>query len=162
MQLKNIFSRQLTSALCHEVMTPLNSITNMSDLVNQSCSLMQQIIKPKRPNLSNSTDSNSFSSGSLSSSPSLNSRNKLEGADSKKLLMEVRKQAQSIRSLRSSSKLMNLMLCSQITSVKHGLRQLMLDFKPNGQSFESILREFLQPYQDQAKQSNLKVSLRIA
>lgn len=53
------------------------------------------------------------------------------------------------------------MICSQMTSVKHGLRQLTLNFESSGMTFESFMQDFMQPYNLQAKRKGIKVILKL-
>ena len=51
-----------------------------------------------------------------------------------------------VSQLQSSSKFMHLMLSSQMSSMKHGLKQLMLKQEPLEQPFAQMLTDFIKPY----------------
>ena len=44
-KMKSNFTKQLTATLCHEVMTPLNCIINISDILKISCDSFFQKLK---------------------------------------------------------------------------------------------------------------------
>lgn len=62
--------------------------------------------------------------------------------------------------MESSAKFMKLMLCSQVSKVKHSMRQLWLNLVPLEQPISAMFAQFLQPYQPQANQKGLKVTLK--
>jgi len=115
-KMKHTFSKQLTASLCHEIMTPLNSIINISD----------------------------FFVFNLAAGIRNEGKNEME----------------MVTQLQSSSKFMHHMLSSQMSSVKHGLKQLVLKLDPLGQPVSDMFSEFLKPYFPQARQKRLRVVLK--
>jgi len=104
--MKHTFSKQLTASLCHEVMTPLNSILNISDFFLY----------------------NIFNG----------------------IKTDPKTELQMATQLQSSSKFMHYMLSSQMSRMKHGLRQMMIKLEPHELPFAELLTEFVKPYLPQA------------
>jgi len=139
--MKNTFSKQLTATLCHEVMTPLNCIINVSSILLLSGQEVLTICNR------------------LAGHSGGNAAHRREEAQ---LRDKIAMQMKMTHTMRASSTFMRLMLCSQMSSAKHQMKQLTIQFAPLEQTLDDFLREFVQPYVSQANQKNLKLTLKVA
>ena len=59
----------------------------------------------------------------------------------------------------SASKFMKFMLCSQISSVKHRMNELVIKFEPLNQTIAQFLQDFLESFMIQVFKKKIRVKI---